>query len=195
MGCGIIIYSTYPTEIQGTGERMLVQGCLLQQNVLFQKLKRMPRTISREPLCLFIWKALPAVPESRFSYISRAPTHGTAGSHLQGGSSTWTSSLPWIFTHSASVPTPATHTHTHPRVPPSWISTIFYWRILWAVYIIKMISSNYVARTMLLSPNHGNQPYVSLGRPWYILVYIPTFSKRKVPFSWRARHMLVVMEI
>lgn len=116
MGCGIIIYSTYPTEIQGTGERMLVQGCLLQQNVLFQKLKRMPRTISREPLCLFIWKALPAVPESRFSYISRAPTHGTAGSHLQGGSSTWTSSLPWIFTHSASVPTPATHTHT-PQSP------------------------------------------------------------------------------
>lgn len=70
MACCIIIYSTYPTEIQGTRVRIFVQGCLLQQTVLCQKLKRMWRTIRREPLCLFIRKALLAVLESLFSYQS-----------------------------------------------------------------------------------------------------------------------------
>ena len=39
MVCNIIIYSTYPTEIQGTGWRIFVQGCLLQQNVVSQAKK------------------------------------------------------------------------------------------------------------------------------------------------------------
>ena len=187
MVCDIILYSTYPTEIQGTGERIFIQGCLLQQNVLCQKLKRMPRTISREPLCLFIWKALPAVPESLFSYQS--------GSNPRYCGIPPAGRLFYLDLFSTVDIYPLCLSSPPPRVPPSWISTIFYWRTLSAVYIIKMISSNYVARTILLSPNDGNQPYVSLGRRWYILVYIPTFSKRKVPFSWRALHTLVVMEI
>lgn len=105
MVCGIIIYSTYPTEIQGTRGGGFLYKVVYCSRMACHKLRRMWRTISREPLCLFIWKTLPAVPES-FFLISRTLTRGTAGSLLEGDSCIWTSSLQWRCTQSASVSLP-----------------------------------------------------------------------------------------
>ena len=105
MVCEIIIYSTYPTEIQGTRGGGFFTRVVYCSRMSCHKLRRMWRTISREPLCLFIWKTLPAVSES-FFLISRTLTRGTAGSLLEGDSSIWTSSLQWRCIQSASVSLP-----------------------------------------------------------------------------------------